>query len=183
MSLTERTDAIEPATAIAPVETRTELADLRTAVLGLDDLRAKLTAAGDWPNLAIGLAQVRDLAAQLATIAHDVERDLAELMPSRREEVAGLVLERRMSRKRSEWDWDQLLPRLIRLTLDPEGTGHIPPPMAAVEAMRGLIVETIGVTPSRGPRVTQLRAMGLDPDEWCHSVPNKATVQITGSVD
>ena len=182
MTITNET-AIEPAPgAIVDRAPRGGLGDLRQIIGQLDAARAELVAAGRRDDLAVGLAQLRTLLADLRILANAVEDDVVALLgDDRAADVAGLGrIERKRGTDRRAWDWDLLLPRLIRLALDPDDTGEIGTAADVVQEMRALLVDVIGLTPSRGPRVTPLRAMGLDPDEWCETKPGRTTVQIHG---
>lgn len=154
---------------------------LRRGLAQLDDQRAALAAAGDLDTLAAGLVSLTALLDDLRELARAVETDVAALMPEKRHEVPGLgVLERRKGTDRKSWDWETLLPTLIRMYVDPDGTGAIPDPVEVMDRMRELIVDVLGVTPSKGPRVTPLREMGLDPDEYCATTPGRVSVQVHG---
>lgn len=159
----------------------TGLDQLRRSLDGLDTQRQALADAGDLDTLAVGLAQLKPLLTELSTLRDAIEADVAALMPEPRHEVPGLgVLERRRGSVRRSWDWDHLLPLLVRSYVDPDGTGEIPEAGEVVERLRALITEVIGVTPSKGPRITALRERGVDPDEHCESRPGKTSVQIHG---
>lgn len=154
---------------------------LRRSLAVLDDQRAALAEAGDLDALASGLAQLEPILRDLRDLARAIEDDVARLMPAKTVEVPGVgVLERRKGTDRRAWDWPSLLPLLIRAYVDPDGTGEMPDAGEVVARMRELIVDVIGVTPSKGPRVRQLRELGLDPDEWCESSPGRTSVQIHG---
>lgn len=158
------------------------LTDLRRIITALDTQRSELREAGDLNSLAYGLAQVRALMADLRYIAELVETDVADLMPDRNVDIDGLGrIERRKATDRKSWDWDQLLPRLIRLAIDPDGTGELLDGADLMEAMKGIITDVIGVTPSKSPRITALRAQGIDPDEYAETKPGKSSVQIHGT--
>lgn len=155
------------------------LARLREAILAVDDQRQAMAEAGDLDNLARGLAQLRTLVGDLRQLSHAVEDDVARLMPAKRCEVEGVgAIEKRKGTDRKAWKWDDLLPLLVRMYLDPELTGELPSSSEAVERMRALITEVIGVTPSKGPRLTPLRGLGIDPDEYAETTPGRTTVQI-----
>lgn len=152
---------------------------LRHGLAQLDDQRAALAEQGDLDTLAAGYVALTALLGDLRDLARAVEDDVARLMPSKRVEIDGLpVLERRRGADRRAWDWDTLLPLLIRLYVDPDGTGEMPDAVEVIDRMRELIVDVIGVTPSKGPKVTPLKEMGIDPDEYAESKPGRQTVQI-----
>lgn len=166
---------------LVPTSTPDSLVTLRRGLAELDDQRKALAEAGDYETLIYGLVQLLPLVKDLSELARAVKQDIAATMPSRWVEIEGVGrVERKPDNRRSDWDWDQLLPRLIRMYVDPDGNGALPEPAEVMDRMRELIVDVIGVTPSKGPRVTPLREMGLDPDEWCSVTRDKHTVQIHG---
>lgn len=172
---------IEHVAPLATVESGGGVEQLRYALAQVDDQRKALAEAGDIDSLAHGWNQLRPLLADLKSISEAIERDLADLMPDKLHEVPGVgVLERRKGTDRKAWDWPELLPRLIRSCVDPDGTGEIPDAGEVIERMRSLIVDVIGVTPSKGPRVRPLRDLGFEPDEWCESKPGRVSVQLHG---
>lgn len=158
------------------------LRPLRHAVAALDDQRAALAETGDWETLVYGLASLAPLLRDLRDLERAIKSDIAGLLPSKQVTVEGVgVVERRNGGSdRKDWDWERLLPTLIRLYVDPDGNGEVPEPGEVMDRMRKLIVDVIGVTPSKGPKITPLREMGLDPDEWCASIPKPPSVQIHG---
>lgn len=155
------------------------LTTLRQAIAAVDEQRQALVEAGDLHNLAHGLAQIGALLGDLRQLQTAVEADVAALMVDKKVEIDGLgVIERRKGTDRKAWDWPSLLPLLIRSEVDPEGTGELPAAPVVVEAITRVIVDVIGVTPSKGPKITGLRARGLDPDEWAETSPGRVSVQI-----
>lgn len=176
---------IDPPGALVPVESSPAAPDaltvLRHGLAQLDDQRAALAEAGDLDTLAAGLVALTALSRDLRVLTQAVEGDVARLMPAKRHEIPGLgVLERRKGTDRKAWDWDALLPLLIRSYVDPSGTGEMPDAAEVMDRMRELIVDVIGVTPSKGPRVTPLKEMGIDPDEYAETTPARTSVQIHG---
>lgn len=154
---------------------------LRAAIHAADVQRTELAEDGDYETLVHGLAQLLPLRRDLSDLLRAVEDDIARLMPSKTVEVEGVgVVERRKGTDRKKWDWDSLLPLLIRLWVDPDGTGEMPAAPEVVERMKALITDVVGTTPSKGPKVTPLRAAGVDPDEYCESSPGRVSVQIHG---
>ena len=167
-------------TGIAEVDTST-LAELRRAIAAVDAERVALHEAGEVDDLARGLAAIKILMSDLRMLADATEANVAELMPSKRHEIEGLgTLERRKGTDRKAWEWESLWPLLVRLTLDPDGTGELPDLPTTVASLTSLTQEVIGLTPSKQPRVTALRAMGVDPDDWCDATPGRVTVQFHG---
>ncbi len=170
---------------VQPAGTAPEHSDalraLRRIITELDTERSSLLEAGDLDNLAIGLSAIRTLIGDLRMLADATEANVVELMPARRYEIEGLgTLERRKGTDRKAWEWESLWPLLVRLTLDPDGTGELPDLPTTVASLTSLTQEVIGLTPSKQPRVTALRAMGVDPDDWCDATPGRVTVQFHG---
>ena len=157
------------------------VAALRQALAHVDDQRKALAEAGDIDSLAHGWNQIRPLLADLRALTEAIEADLARLMPDKLHEVPGVgVLERRKGTDRKAWDWPELLPLLIHLYVDPDGTGEMPDAGEVMERMKSLIVDVIGVVPSKGPKVTPLKALGVPVDEYCESKPGRVSVQLHG---
>lgn len=159
------------------------LAALRAAIGRLDGERGDLAAAGDVDALAVGLAGLRTLQRDLRALADAVEADVAALMDGPRLVVDGLgVLERHRRAERVRWDGEAILQRLVRLALDPDGTGELPAsPIEAVTAVIGALAECSTITlPSTSWRTTALRARGIDVDgeELRSKEPGRPTVQI-----
>lgn len=170
--------AIEPITGQAP----SALGELHQIIGALDQQRQMLSDRGDLDGLSLGLDQLRTLLADLRDLAQLVEADVANMMPAKTWEVEGVgTLERRTSAVRKSWDWDRLLPTLIRLSIDPEQTGEMPDAPELIARFSQLVADVIGVTPSKGPRVAALKSLGLQPDEWCEASPGRTTVQIHGA--
>lgn len=137
---------------------------------------------GDVEELAGLHVAVRSDLARLRTIADDLEARLAEVMPKVLELPGLPVLERRAGKDRRAWQSDELLTRVVRLSLDPEGTGEFPTdPMVAVDLVVTGVKACAPITPSMQWRVGALRALDLDPDEWCETKPGRTSVQIHAS--
>jgi hypothetical protein len=136
--------------------------------------------AGDVEQLAVMFVWLSRSSRRLKHCTQAVEERLAEVMESKTLELEGLpVLERRNSTLRKRWESDALLDRVVRYALDPEGDGSLPmTPFEAVSRVVASVKDAIPVTPSLGWRVGALRAIGLDPDEWCETEPGPTKVQI-----
>lgn len=153
---------------------------LSAALVAVDERRAELADAGDWQALAYGLAGLKKITAEIRLFADAVETDVYRLLPSKREVVDGLgVVERRQGATRRKWQSEELLGQVLRLALDPDGTGELPPAGELLARIRSALLETVPFTGSLAWRVTALRELGLDPDEWCEKTPGRKAVQIT----
>lgn len=153
---------------------------IAAAILAADQTRRELAEAGDWESLAWGLDRLRAIRAAFGDVIQATETDVAELMPSKRETIDGLgTIERRKGSTRKKWESAELVRRLVRDALDPDGTGEIPESVPeAVEAAVGALVECAPFTSSMGWRVGPLRDRGIDPDEWCETTPGRVTIQF-----
>ena len=153
---------------------------IAAAILDADRTRRDLAEAGDWESLAWGLDRLRAIRAAFSDVISACEADVAELMPSKRETIDGLgTIERRKGSDRKKWESADLVKRLVRDALDPEGTGEIPSSVPeAVDAAVTVLVECAPFIPSMGWRATALRARGIDPDEWCEVTPGRVGVQF-----
>lgn len=122
------------------------------------------------------LCYLRDVRAELAAFAADVQRDLLAHAGERSWVVDGLGEVRiRKQTKRSEWDSDGLTRKLVALALDErivdEITGEYEP---GWEAVARVLSEC--ARPSW--RVTPLRARGLSVDEYCVERDNGWGVEL-----
>lgn len=165
MSLTPSPEAPESFLAIVErwspaIEAEVELSDVETlAAIHLD------------------LSHVKRHVSDLAAL---VEQRLAEVMPEKRLELPGMpIMERRIGTKRTKWDVEKLAPKVAQVALVDPDTGEIPAsPMQAVELVTAAFMGAFPITPSCGVRVTYLRSIDLDPDEWSESAPGRVSVQI-----
>lgn len=139
-------------------------------------------ATGDVEELAALHVELQAFAGQVRVIARAVEERLAEVMPDKRLELPGMpVLERRRGTDRKQWQSEQLVALLCASALQPDENGEIPRTTAeAVERAAELLTRCAPFTSSMGWRVAALRALSIDPDEWCETAPGRITVQIHG---
>jgi hypothetical protein len=145
----------------------------------LDGQRAELAASGETGMLAFGLDRIRELRRQLGDLERAVEADIAGLMDAKTETIDGLgTLERRRGTDRKAWQSEELLHRIIRDAVDPDGSGELPSPGALLAAVQMAITDCVPITGSLGWRVTALKARGIDPDEWATCTPGRVSVQI-----
>lgn len=147
------------------VESLDVLAELRKAIVRLDDQRQLLAEIGEWERLVYGLDGLRVLIADLQTLARSVEDDAIALMPTKRVELEGLAAEKRSGSKVTHWDDDAVLKAL----LDKAEIGT--PLELGREILRAGAVSYW--------RKGVLRELGVEPDELCDSTPGRPTLQLT----
>lgn len=125
------------------------------------------------------LLLVRTARQDLALVERALEDSASDRMVSDRVAVEGRwVAERRRGRDRSAWKNEDLTHEVVKraiieASVDRE-TGEIIEPNATTWAVRDALVAT--ARPSW--RVTALRELDIDPDEFCTSVKGRSTLQI-----
>jgi hypothetical protein len=134
---------------------------LRQAIAAADEQRTELANAGDTDSLAIGLVAFRMLVRDLRTLADATEADLARIMGehgARRIDLDHVgTFERKRSTTRRAWQTGDLAARLVSDAMARDVIHH---PSDVVD----LLLECASIS---GFKVTPLRALGLDPSEWC----------------
>jgi hypothetical protein len=133
------------------------------------------------------LIAVRDLRADLGETVTTLERVLVQEMGrGRKLELPGFgLVEVRKRFKRSRWDWSALLPVLAAriiddpaVVFDPE-TGEVLPPAVIASNVAYRLRECISFG---GAKVTALREMGVQVDEFCEEEPDGYAVQLPARV-
>ena len=125
------------------------------------------------------LLLVRTARQDLALVERALEDSASGRMVSDRIAVEGRwVAERRWGRDRSAWNNEDLTHEVVKRAIvessvDRE-TGEIIEPNATTWAVRDALIAT--ARPSW--RVTAVRELGIDPDEFCTSIKGRSTLQI-----
>lgn len=171
-----------PAVVDAAPATADPITLLREVLAQADTQRANLAAAGDGETIARAIPLLKALYGDLATLIRSCEDDVVAWMPDRKVEIDGLgVLERKKATDRRQWDSERLLGIVARIALDPDATGEIPAdPIEVLDRLTEAITKAMPITGSLGWRVTALREMGLDPDDYCEATPGRVGLQIHG---
>lgn len=152
---------------------------LRAGLLELDKRRADLAEEGDVEALAFGLVGLQRIAADLKTLTRSIENDLVRILPTPRVVIDGLgIVERHRTADRKGWKSAELLAHVLRVAVDPDETGELPPAGELLERIRSTLTKTVPFTASLSWRVTALRELGVDPDEWSETTYGRSTVQI-----
>lgn len=135
----------------------------------LDTLDQEMQVAvddGDVEELADLHIKLSEAKRHLNEIARFVEEGLAEVMPDEIVELPGMPpLQRRFGASRKNWDSDSLFNTIRRDSED-------------WDDFADKIRAAVPFTGSLGWRVTELKKLGIDPDEYCESKPGRVSVQI-----
>jgi hypothetical protein len=145
---------------------------LGQATVGLD------LSAVEWCDL---LGQIRRDRQVLAQIESLIEREAARAMRAAGSDLLeweGGTAERRGGKDRKEWDHDAVMTAVTRAIIPPlavDQNGEID------EDLAGLLHQAVAAYAATNRptwRVTALKPLGVDPDQFCHAVPGRATVQV-----
>ncbi len=117
------------------------------------------------------LVDIRELRAGLATLAGDVTKDLLAHADEKRFVVPDIgEVEIKKSTKRTQWRHDEMLPAVIARVMDEKetlydrDTGELLPYVQIGHNLTSRLRECVSLG---GGKVTGLRAIGLQPDEFC----------------
>lgn len=126
------------------------------------------------------LAQIRQARQGLAQIEATLERRAARVMTGDIIEWPGGVAERRFGKDRKEWQHDELIRTVVNLIATDVATdkasGELDDMLAALVQDA---VARFAETHRPDWRVTVLKKLGVDPDEYCRAIPGRTTVAIT----
>jgi hypothetical protein len=175
-----------PVLQIVPDQPTTQAPDLGDVLTTLTDTvrllgEALLAFDGTPVELCDLLGRIRTQRQTLAESESLVERDAARAMRTAGIDVLeweGGTAERRGGKDRKEWDHDAVTSAVTRAIIPPlavDQNGEVD------EDLAGLLhqaVEQYAATNRPSWRVTALKPLGVDPDDYCHAVPGRATVQV-----
>lgn len=126
------------------------------------------------------LSEVRQARVALAQIEASLERRAAKVMTGNLIEWPGGVAERRFGKDRKAWQHDELIrevtSHIAREAAVDKTSGELDDMLAA------LIQDAVAVfAATHRPewRVTALKQLGIDPDEFCEAIPGRTTVVLT----
>lgn len=144
--------------------------DVRALVEACNDVD-RLHLEPDLDRNLICLAMIRDARQTLMYAERELENKLASQMDEKRVVVDGVAtFERRKKKTRTAWDTDDLLRAVLDTRVVNEETGEI-----ADETPLDKVLATWNLG---APRVTVLKARGLDADQFCHAEPAGYSIQI-----
>lgn len=150
--------------------------DIERFKASLSEVVAEIEQTDNAEVVAITLSLLRQMAAEIATAAKAVEDRYVTIGP-KQAAYAGLPpVEVKRSSKRTEWDHDATLARVVAMArderrFDPE-TG------VEIEDEFSCAARVISECARLEWRVTPLRARHIDVSELCHEEWGRATVRI-----
>ena len=116
-------------------------------------------------------AALEDANRVLAIVRGEMAKMIGEELPEKEWTVDGLgTVSRHYKKNRTEWDKDGLLRDVLDARLVDGKTGEI---KDQTPLERVLYVWNLPA-----PRTTALKALGLDPDEYCRSTPGGVNLQL-----
>lgn len=159
--------------------------DLASLVSAVDDasraVAAWLDGAQEVEALDV-LATVRAARVAIAQIESVVESRSGRLMSGDVIEWPGGVAQRRFGKDRKTWRHDDLIRTVTRQIAQTkaadQASGEVDDMLAALLADA---LDEFAATHRPDWRVTPLKAMGIDVDEYCHAEAGKVSVQITAA--
>lgn len=136
------------------------------------DLELEYNETGDLSQeaLTVLVAAVRDCRAGLDVLGKRIEQDLIHNAGTKRFVVEGIgEVEIKKSTKRTAWQWDDLLSAVISRVMDEpatlyDGDGTLLPYVQIGYNLGAKLRECVGMNYGK---VTGLRALGIDPGEYC----------------
>lgn len=149
---------------------------LRSALLHADTLRQELADRGDWEQLLFAIDGLRQLKLDLDTLLRSCEDDAARLLPEKKVAIDGFGMVEKRTTSSRKWDSEPLLNDLCRQVLDPNGTGEITP--SAVTQLLRVLKAVLPFTASLSWRVTALKELGIDPEQYSETTYGRKTIQI-----
>lgn len=157
------------------------LNQLAAAVSDLsDDVPAALDVDDSTDAVVRLLADLREQRKALAAIEAYVESAAVKRLKYGQQQVGDFIAEVRGGKDRRNWQHDDVAFAVCRdLATDDQGV-VIPDMAQVIDLVRSRIMNCAQVS---GWRVTQLRPLGLDPDDFSESVPGRKTVTVTPAIE
>lgn len=161
---------------ISSIETHTS-DGLRTALMAADNGRQQLAEQGDYQQLLAGFQYLKQIKADIDILLRATEDDITRLLPEKKQFVEGIGTVERRTTSTRKWQSENLMRDLCRSSLDPEGTGEIT--VGSISQLIDNLTAVLPLTASLGWRVTALKELGINPDEYGEATYGRHTVQIT----
>lgn len=140
-------------------------------------------------DMAEILATVQEARKALQSLEYDVEGACAKAMVGDYAETPTLRVERSRAAERKTWDHESWQRDVRQQILRKHGLLGVAAVVTAdgeeldPRELSAAMAELQSVHGSTGPRLTQLRATGLDPDDYCQRAPGRWTVKVTRMAD
>lgn len=161
-------------------EYSTALATLDRDVSLVDETAPSWVDTADLPELASGLHRIREIRQFLGRIESWIESKTAQSMTKNDMAVAGWILKRQGGNKRS-WSADgkeRVLGRAIEAAYVTDD-GEVSVDIETAYAVRDLCLQIL----SGDPRVTPLKALGVEFSDLCETEKSRRTVQVVPAVN
>lgn len=144
-----------------------------------EDSGARLAQADDDLAALELLFDLRESRKKLAEIEAAVEATAAQRMGRQRVEWPGFIAERKGGLDRKHWRNDDVAWAVIKpLAVDANGE-YDDAAVSLISQARDRLVNCAQIT---GWRVTQLRPLGIDPEQYCEVTTGRRTVMVSRAV-
>ena len=120
---------------------------------------------------------MKQIKADIDILLRATEDDITRLLPEKKQFVEGIGTVERRTTSTRKWQSENLMRDLCRSSLDPEGTGEIT--VGSIAQLIDNLTAVLPLTASLGWRVTALKELGINPDEYGEATYGRHTVQIT----
>lgn len=168
------------------------LTDVHAAVLRLQSEQDALLAACTDPegtDVAELLYAVQQARITLQQVERDVETACAQAMLGDLAETPTLRVERHRTQDRKTWAHDEwqrdVRAKALQATglKGAQGVVTADGEVASADSLYALLQLVQGAHGSTSPRLTNLRSLGLDPDDYCERSPGRWAVKVQRMAD
>lgn len=145
-----------------------------------DDVPLVLENDDDPEPAVLLLNDLRTARMQLQEIENYAQIEAIKRLKYGRNEVAGFIAEVRGGKDRKEWRTDELAWECVREFTVNKTSGEID---EADAALVGLVRDRLVNCARMEWRTTQLRPLGINPDDWSTSTPGRRTLSLIPAAD
>lgn len=161
-------------------------ADVDTLEHGLESYLNRAADADDVAAMAVLVADLQDLRRRLSQVEAEVARragSIRHAAETNGEMPGGGVYTLRRGATRKAWDHDGWKTRVLNLVLDRHEVHRddqvVNAETGAAVDVAAIVQEVEAAHGSTAPKVSILKGLGIDPDEFCESTPGPWTFQVT----
>jgi hypothetical protein len=158
------------------------LTDLAEAVARLsDDVPAALDVDDSSEAVVRLLADLREQRKQLAEMEAYVEAAAVKRLKYGQQQVGDFIAEVKGGKDRKAWRHDDLAWAVCRPLAVNENTGEVVTEIAEIiDQVRSRLLNCAAVSYWR---TTQLKPLGINPDDYSESTPGRRTVTVTSAIE